>query len=978
MEDTGGDGNVNRGEGEGEPARESIAYLRLQNAQLWKIIEKQRVIIDGLKDQLGQLGVSFVPADNSNSNSNSNSNNSLGQSRVVVSDPAGVNILQYADPSSNSSNNKKNTSNNTNTFSNTSTSSSFDLTSTSAVKHSVNKHASDIELKSALAIQLSQNSIASSTTSDNSNSDLAQVSTSPLIQSALDAKTTPYTSLSLPRSSISSIAFAGFPPRSSSVRGASPLPDLLYDHSTPTPESPKSNILLNNGPLLLADSVTVRVVASLFQDSTVEGTLFFIAVKKVVATSGDGGVATAGGTENEEWKIEKRYSDFQQLDQKLRSKIVGKSILHKLPDKHLFTSTNPAKSQQRKNGLELYLLHALDIADTFGVKEILYTFLTTNISVAVASSSTSIHGSLSLLATGRNYSESGDIDSLIGSGLEMAVFKEGYLMKRGKHLGGWKPRYFKCKPYFLDYSDGPQKQTQTTISLKHCHVLSINPTASDTKSAHGLVIIEFHKEYYPVPFELTTFPENKVHHRHILAADNDQDRDEWVSVISTQIKEARALEPIVEKQVAHQHHRPGSILGKQISVPHSITTIATTISAPRDSSSSGLTTPTGENGGIGIGRSSTSRRLSQVMDDPTSSLRTSKSFHKQSSRKTTTTAATDNSTSAISFSSRGAPPVVTIGLIKSPESAPVIPIKNSIDDNERVMMQTARPLPQLLGHLQHLNVSPGMLLGSTGTTPPSAHGLEKHKSFVALIHRGMKKKTADTARLVFGAPLEQALSISRISNDIELPAVVYRCIEYLDCNKAAQEEGIYRLSGTTTAIQQLKNLFNSDSDVDLLNDTITNIDMVDVHAVAGLLKLYLRDLPAPILTVALQKEFVDIAKLDDRNDRVIELCRLTKKLPKPNYTLLATIMSHLIQIAQASHVNKMTARNLCIVFSPTLNIPVLVLTLMLAEFDHVFCWNSDSDDDCYENGGGEGERRQKRKSVNLRIKEMTDRKETER
>ncbi|KAJ3090038.1 hypothetical protein HK100_007572, partial [Physocladia obscura] len=423
MEDTGGEGNVSRVEGEGEAAGESIAYLRLQNAQLWKIIEKQRLIIDGLKDQLSQLGVNTSVSDKSNSNSN----NALGLSRVPASGFAQANLPQSTEHSPFKS--TYNNSNNTNIASNNSTSSSFDLPSASTVKRSIGKHAFDIaqpsptKLKSTSATQSSQASISSAASDNsNSNSDSAQPSTSLLIQSTLDTTTASATSLSLPRSSTSPVVLSGFPPRSSSVRGISPLPDLLFDHSTPTPESPKSNILLNNGLLTPSDSVSVRIIASLFQDSTVSGTLFFVGVKKVTGTS-DGDGAAAGSAENDEWKIEKRYSDFLQLDQKLRSKIVGKNILHKLPDKHLFTSTNPAKSQQRKNGLELYLLHALDIADTFGVKEILYAFLTTNLSVA--SSSASAQGSLGLLATGRDYSESGDIDSLIGSGLDMAIFKEG-------------------------------------------------------------------------------------------------------------------------------------------------------------------------------------------------------------------------------------------------------------------------------------------------------------------------------------------------------------------------------------------------------------------------------------------------------------------------------------------------------------------------------------------------------------------------
>ncbi|ORY42378.1 Rho GTPase activation protein, partial [Rhizoclosmatium globosum] len=89
----------------------------------------------------------------------------------------------------------------------------------------------------------------------------------------------------------------------------------------------------------------------------------------------------------------------------------------------------------------------------------------------------------------------------------------------------------------------------------------------------------------------------------------------------------------------------------------------------------------------------------------------------------------------------------------------------------------------------------------------------------------------------------------RISDDIELPAVVYRCIEYLDYHKASKEEGIYRLSGSATAIQQLKLMFNVDG---------IHIDMVDVHAVAGLLKLYLRELPNPVLTKNLHGEFLNI------------------------------------------------------------------------------------------------------------------------
>lgn len=62
------------------------------------------------------------------------------------------------------------------------------------------------------------------------------------------------------------------------------------------------------------------------------------------------------------------------------------------------------------------------------------------------------------------------------------------------------------------------------------------------------------------------------------------------------------------------------------------------------------------------------------------------------------------------------------------------------------------------------------------------------------------------ARAVFGVPLENALSIAQIAN---LPAIVFRCIEYLEAKKADQEEGIYRLSGSSAVIKNLKDRFNA-------------------------------------------------------------------------------------------------------------------------------------------------------------------------
>lgn len=90
----------------------------------------------------------------------------------------------------------------------------------------------------------------------------------------------------------------------------------------------------------------------------------------------------------------------------------------------------------------------------------------------------------------------------------------------------------------------------------------------------------------------------------------------------------------------------------------------------------------------------------------------------------------------------------------------------------------------------------------------------------------------------------------------------------------------------------------------------------------------------------------------DPQERIKELSQLIAALPLANYTLLRALTAHLILIVQNSNVNKMTMRNVGIVFSPTLGIPAGVFSLMLGEFNRVF--NVDADNDADEPAPKEG------------------------
>jgi len=65
---------------------------------------------------------------------------------------------------------------------------------------------------------------------------------------------------------------------------------------------------------------------------------------------------------------------------------------------------------------------------------------------------------------------------------------------------------------------------------------------------------------------------------------------------------------------------------------------------------------------------------------------------------------------------------------------------------------------------------------------------------------------------LFGISLREAVEITQeMGMGINVPSVVYRCIEYLEHMEAAKEEGIYRLSGSSATIRGLKDKFNTGS-----------------------------------------------------------------------------------------------------------------------------------------------------------------------
>jgi len=133
-------------------------------------------------------------------------------------------------------------------------------------------------------------------------------------------------------------------------------------------------------------------------------------------------------------------------------------------------------------------------------------------------------------------------------------------------------------------------------------------------------------------------------------------------------------------------------------------------------------------------------------------------------------------------------------------------------------------------------------------------------------------------------------------------------IEWIYQN-ATTVEGIFRISGELTPVKCLRELFDYEDEIELVDD-------IDPHVVSGALKLYLRESENPLITRELHHVFLDTINLDEK-EAVTKLRQYYLLLPKEHQWILIYLCWLLNQIRAKEDVNKMSLQNLLIVFGPT-------------------------------------------------------------
>jgi cobalamin biosynthesis Mg chelatase CobN len=177
--------------------------------------------------------------------------------------------------------------------------------------------------------------------------------------------------------------------------------------------------------------------------------------------------------------------------------------------------------------------------------------------------------------------------------------------------------------------------------------------------------------------------------------------------------------------------------------------------------------------------------------------------------------------------------------------------------------------------------------------------------------RAPQSKRVNKGTHVFGEPLTEVMNRQRASGmDLKVPQVVDAALKYLDNQAVLCIEGLFRLSGSASRIQDLKNTVDAGHPVNLAGVT-------DVHEVAGLLKLYLRELPDPICTFALYPKFLHV-QTEMNENYATAVKGVIQALPADHKNLLECLLKLITKVSTFSEKNKMTPTNLSIVFAPNI------------------------------------------------------------
>lgn len=214
-----------------------------------------------------------------------------------------------------------------------------------------------------------------------------------------------------------------------------------------------------------------------------------------------------------------------------------------------------------------------------------------------------------------------------------------------------------------------------------------------------------------------------------------------------------------------------------------------------------------------------------------------------------------------------------------------------------------------------------------GKQPGSGKQYQPQDRFKSMQNNSTTNLAADATTVLFGSDLTARCEFEKQM----IPRIVSRCIEEVELRGketwpikpnsnpntvlGMDVEGVYRKSGGTSQVNQVRSGFEADNEHDISDPDL------DIHAVTSALKNYFRRLPVPLITFDVYDQFLEAGRklfifneadsrmltcyteVEDNEAQVKALIAAVNEIPKAHRDTLQFLVFHLSRVIQRASDN---------------------------------------------------------------------------
>ncbi|XP_053499183.1 SLIT-ROBO Rho GTPase-activating protein 3 isoform X2 [Ictalurus furcatus] len=148
------------------------------------------------------------------------------------------------------------------------------------------------------------------------------------------------------------------------------------------------------------------------------------------------------------------------------------------------------------------------------------------------------------------------------------------------------------------------------------------------------------------------------------------------------------------------------------------------------------------------------------------------------------------------------------------------------------------------------------------------------------------------------------------SSGQQIPLVVESCIRFINLH-GLHHEGIFRVPGSQSEVNNIRDAFERGEDP--LTDSECDID-----SVAGVLKLYFRDLEKPLFPEEHFSQLMECVQIENMAESAAQMKLVVSSFPRPLIIVMRYLFAFLHHVSQYSDENMMQPYNLAVCFGPSL------------------------------------------------------------